>query len=216
MILKPAEWSPLSCSLLADLVDEAGFPPGVLQRRAGDRRGDRRGARLQSRRPPHLVHRLARDRAPDRRRRGEEHRPVHGRARRQGAAARLRGLRPRGRRAQGGRAVRRLRVRCASPARGCSSRSRCAEPFLELFHRFADEHVLGDPRDDDTTVTPLIHPRARRPRRRLRRARAGERRRDRPRRTRRAERAGSSTSRRSSCRARTRARSCSARSSGRC
>ena len=32
-----------------------------------------------------------------------------------------------------------------------------AEPFLELFHRFADEHVLGDPRDDDTTVTPLIH-----------------------------------------------------------
>ena len=32
-----------------------------------------------------------------------------------------------------------------------------AEPFLELFHRFADEHVLGDPRSDDTTVTPLIH-----------------------------------------------------------
>jgi len=30
MILKPAEWSPLSCSLLADLVDEAGFPPGVF------------------------------------------------------------------------------------------------------------------------------------------------------------------------------------------
>ena len=32
-----------------------------------------------------------------------------------------------------------------------------AEEFLELFHRFADEHVLGDPRADDTTVTPLIH-----------------------------------------------------------
>src|ERR1700709_392228 len=30
VILKPAEWSPLSCSLLADLADEAGFPPGVL------------------------------------------------------------------------------------------------------------------------------------------------------------------------------------------
>ena len=30
MILKPAEWSPLSCSLLADLVAEAGFPPGVF------------------------------------------------------------------------------------------------------------------------------------------------------------------------------------------
>src|SRR6185436_18722141 len=30
VILKPAEWSPLSCSLLADLSAEAGFPPGVL------------------------------------------------------------------------------------------------------------------------------------------------------------------------------------------
>jgi acyl-CoA reductase-like NAD-dependent aldehyde dehydrogenase len=30
VILKPAEWSPLSCSLLCDLVAEAGFPPGVF------------------------------------------------------------------------------------------------------------------------------------------------------------------------------------------
>ncbi len=30
VILKPAEWSPLSCSLLADLATEAGLPPGVL------------------------------------------------------------------------------------------------------------------------------------------------------------------------------------------
>src|SRR4029078_1803032 len=30
VILKPAEWSPLSCSLLADLTEEAGFPPGVF------------------------------------------------------------------------------------------------------------------------------------------------------------------------------------------
>ena len=29
-MLKPAEWSPLSCSLLCDLVAEAGFPPGVF------------------------------------------------------------------------------------------------------------------------------------------------------------------------------------------
>ena len=33
-----------------------------------------------------------------------------------------------------------------------------ARAFLELFHRSADEHVLGDPRDDATTVSPLIHP----------------------------------------------------------
>jgi betaine-aldehyde dehydrogenase/5-carboxymethyl-2-hydroxymuconic-semialdehyde dehydrogenase len=31
-------------------------------------------------------------------------------------------------------------------------------PFLELFHRFTDEHVLGDPRDDATTIAPMIHP----------------------------------------------------------
>ena len=30
VILKPAEWSPLSCSLLADLAHEAGLPPGVF------------------------------------------------------------------------------------------------------------------------------------------------------------------------------------------
>jgi len=30
VILKPPEWAPLSCSLLADLADQAGFPPGVL------------------------------------------------------------------------------------------------------------------------------------------------------------------------------------------
>ena len=29
-MLKPAEWSPLSCSLLADLAHEAGLPPGVF------------------------------------------------------------------------------------------------------------------------------------------------------------------------------------------
>jgi acyl-CoA reductase-like NAD-dependent aldehyde dehydrogenase len=33
-----------------------------------------------------------------------------------------------------------------------------AEEFMERFHRFADEHVLGDPRSDTTTVSPLIHP----------------------------------------------------------
>ena len=30
VVLKPPEWAPLSCSLLADLTDEAGFPPGVF------------------------------------------------------------------------------------------------------------------------------------------------------------------------------------------
>jgi betaine-aldehyde dehydrogenase/5-carboxymethyl-2-hydroxymuconic-semialdehyde dehydrogenase len=31
-------------------------------------------------------------------------------------------------------------------------------PFLERFHAAVDRHVLGDPRDDRTTISPLIHP----------------------------------------------------------
>lgn len=30
VVIKPPEWSPLTCSLLADFADEAGLPPGVL------------------------------------------------------------------------------------------------------------------------------------------------------------------------------------------
>jgi betaine-aldehyde dehydrogenase/5-carboxymethyl-2-hydroxymuconic-semialdehyde dehydrogenase len=33
-----------------------------------------------------------------------------------------------------------------------------AGEFLERFHRAIDEHVLGDPRDEATTISPLIHP----------------------------------------------------------
>ena len=32
------------------------------------------------------------------------------------------------------------------------------EPFLERFHAAVDRHVLGDPREAQTTVSPLIHP----------------------------------------------------------
>src|SRR5919201_1260845 len=32
-----------------------------------------------------------------------------------------------------------------------------ADAFLERFHAATDAHVLGDPRDDETTISPLIH-----------------------------------------------------------
>jgi betaine-aldehyde dehydrogenase/5-carboxymethyl-2-hydroxymuconic-semialdehyde dehydrogenase len=32
------------------------------------------------------------------------------------------------------------------------------DAFLDKFHAATDGHVLGDPRDDATTVSPLIHP----------------------------------------------------------
>ncbi len=44
VVLKPAEWSPLSCSLLMDLVLEAEFPPGVFNLVQGI--GDEVGAAL--------------------------------------------------------------------------------------------------------------------------------------------------------------------------
>ena len=43
VVLKPPEWAPLTCSLLGDLADEAGLPPGRAQHRARHRR--RRRAR---------------------------------------------------------------------------------------------------------------------------------------------------------------------------
>ena len=78
VILKPAEWSPLSCSLLGDLVHEAGFPPGVFNVVQGIGEEVGAAAHLPRRRAPDLVHRLARDRAAHRRRSRAQHRPVHG------------------------------------------------------------------------------------------------------------------------------------------
>ena len=46
VILKPPEWAPLSCSMLADLTGEAGFPPGVFNVLQGI--GEEAGAALVS------------------------------------------------------------------------------------------------------------------------------------------------------------------------
>ena len=69
VVLKPAEWSPLSCSMLADLVAEADLPPGVFNLVQGI--GEEVGAALVAdpRVAAHVVHGLARDRTPHRRRR---------------------------------------------------------------------------------------------------------------------------------------------------
>ena len=89
------------------------------------------------------------------------------------------------------------------------------DAFLERFHRFTDEHVLGDPRDDPTTVSPLIHPEhLARVAGFVDRARANG---DRIVRGGKVWRpAGSGTSRRWSSRGRTTPRSCSRRCSARC
>ena len=181
MILKPAEWSPLSCSLLADLVAEAGFPPGVFNIVQGI--GEEVGAALVSH-PG--VRRVSFTGSPET-------------ARHIGVAAASNIVPFTGE--LGGKgpllvfadsdleaAARKAAGQFDDAGQVCLAGTRLlveedvADEFLELFHRFADEHVLGDPRNDDTTVTPLIHRRALRAGSRFRRPRAGERRRDRSRR----------------------------------
>jgi len=156
VILKPAEWSPLSCSLLADLSLEAGLPPGVLNVVQGI--GEEVGAALVSH-PG--VRRISFTGSPET-------------ARAIGVAAATNIVPFTGE--LGGKGPLLVFADCdlEAAARRAAGQyddagqvflagtrllveAPVADRFLELFHRFTDEHVLGDPRDDATTVAPLIH-----------------------------------------------------------
>ena len=128
-----------------------------LQHRAGDRRGGRRRARLAPGVPP-------RSRSRDRRRPpARSATPPRATSSRSRASSAARGrflvfadcdLEAAARKAAG-------QYDDAGQVCLAGTRLLVEEPvagaFLELFHRFVDEHVLGDPRDDATTVSPLIH-----------------------------------------------------------
>jgi acyl-CoA reductase-like NAD-dependent aldehyde dehydrogenase len=156
VILKPAEWSPLSCSLLADLAAEAGMPPGVLNVVQGI--GEEVGAALVSH-PG--VRRISFTGSPET-------------ARHIGVAAAQNIVPFTGE--LGGKgpllvfddcdleaAARKAAGQYDDSGQVCLAGTRLlvqesiAGALLELFHRFTDEHVLGDPRDDATTVSPMIH-----------------------------------------------------------
>jgi betaine-aldehyde dehydrogenase/5-carboxymethyl-2-hydroxymuconic-semialdehyde dehydrogenase len=157
VVLKPAEWSPLSCSLLADLTVEAGFPPGVFNLVQGI--GEEAGAALVSH---PLLRRISFTGSP------ETGRLI-------GVAA-ARNLVP-FTAELGGKspflvfadadldaAARKAAGQYDDAGQVCLAGTRLlveqsvADEFLERFHRYTDEHVLGDPRLDVTTVSPLIHP----------------------------------------------------------
>ena len=77
VVLKPAEWSPHACSMLADLVAEAGFPPGVFNIVQGI--GEEVGAALTADR---RVRRISFTGSPEAARHigvaaAQQHRPVH-------------------------------------------------------------------------------------------------------------------------------------------
>jgi betaine-aldehyde dehydrogenase/5-carboxymethyl-2-hydroxymuconic-semialdehyde dehydrogenase len=157
VVLKPPEWAPLSCSLLADLTAEAGLPPGVFNVVQGI--GEEAGAAL-----------VASDRV---RRVSFTGSSETGRLVGAAAAANLVPFTAE----LGGKgpllvfadadldaAARKAALQYDDSGQNCMAGTRllveesAAGEFLERFHAAVDEHVLGDPRDDATTISPLIHP----------------------------------------------------------
>jgi 5-carboxymethyl-2-hydroxymuconic-semialdehyde dehydrogenase len=157
VVLKPAEWSPLSCSLLADLVAEAGFPPGVFNVVQGI--GEEAGAALVAH---PLIRRVSFTGSPET-------------ARHIGIAA-ARNIVPFTGELGGKNpfvvfadadvdaAARKAAGQYDDAGQVCLAGTRLlieesiSDAFLEKFHTYVDQHVLGDPRQDGTTVSPLIHP----------------------------------------------------------
>jgi 5-carboxymethyl-2-hydroxymuconic-semialdehyde dehydrogenase len=157
VVLKPAEWSPLSCSLLADLVAEAGFPPGVFNVVQGI--GEEAGAALVAH---PLIRRVSFTGSPET-------------ARHIGIAA-ARNIVPFTGELGGKNpfvvfadadvdaAARKAAGQYDDAGQVCLAGTRLLieesifDAFLEKFHTYVDQHVLGDPRQDGTTVSPLIHP----------------------------------------------------------
>jgi betaine-aldehyde dehydrogenase/5-carboxymethyl-2-hydroxymuconic-semialdehyde dehydrogenase len=157
VVLKPAEWSPLSCSLLADLVHEAGLPPGVFNLVQGI--GEEAGAALVAH---PLIRRVSFTGSPET-------------AQQIGVAA-ARNLVPfTGE--LGGKgplivfddadldaAAAKAAGQYDDSGQVCLAGTRLlvqesiGEEFLARFHAAVDRHVLGDPREQDTTVSPMIHP----------------------------------------------------------
>ncbi|MHB1929764.1 MAG: aldehyde dehydrogenase family protein [Acidimicrobiales bacterium] len=157
VVLKPAEWSPLSCSLLADLADAAGLPPGVLNVVQGV--GEQVGAALVN---DPRVRRISFTGSPE-----------TGRVIARAAAANLVPFTGE----LGGKgpflvfddadldaAAAKAAVMYDDAGQVCLAGTRLLvqadvrDEFVARFHEHTDRHVLGDSRDPATTVTPLIHP----------------------------------------------------------
>jgi acyl-CoA reductase-like NAD-dependent aldehyde dehydrogenase len=157
VILKPAEWSPLSASLLGDLADEAGLPPGVLNIVQGI--GEEVGAALVA--DPRVA-RISFTGSPEA-------------ARHIGVAA-ARNIVP-FTAELGGKgplivfadadidaAAKKAAGQYDDSGQVCLAGTRLLvdetvrDDFLERFHRYTDTHVPGDSRDAATTMSPVIHP----------------------------------------------------------
>lgn len=157
VILKPAEWSPLSCSMLMDLVDEAGFPPGVFNLVQG--LGEEAGSALVN---DPRVRRISFTGSPE-----------TGRLIGEAAASHLIPFTAE----LGGKgpfivfadsdleaAAAKAAVMYDDAGQVCLAGTRLLveqsvrEEFLDRFEAHARSHVMGDSREPSTTLSPLIHP----------------------------------------------------------
>jgi betaine-aldehyde dehydrogenase/5-carboxymethyl-2-hydroxymuconic-semialdehyde dehydrogenase len=157
VILKPAEWSPLSCSLLMDLVEEAGFEPGVFNMVQGF--GDEVGAALVN---DPRVRRISFTGSPE-----------TGRVIGEAAAKNLVPFTAE----LGGKgpfivfddadligAAQKAAVMYDDAGQVCLAGTRLLvqrsvlPSFVEQLRTQTDRLVLGDSRDSQTSLTPLIHP----------------------------------------------------------
>jgi betaine-aldehyde dehydrogenase/5-carboxymethyl-2-hydroxymuconic-semialdehyde dehydrogenase len=157
VVLKPAEWSPLSCSLLMDLVLEAEFPAGVFNLVQGF--GKEVGAALVA---DTRVRRISFTGSPE-----------TGRSIGVAAAKNLVPFTAE----LGGKgpfvvfadadlsaAAKKAALMYDDAGQVCLAGTRLIieasvqDEFLERFTRETKKHVLGDSRDATTTISPLIHP----------------------------------------------------------
>jgi betaine-aldehyde dehydrogenase/5-carboxymethyl-2-hydroxymuconic-semialdehyde dehydrogenase len=157
VILKPAEWAPLSASLLADLAEEAEMPPGVLNIVQGI--GDEVGAALVSDR---RVRRISFTGSPETGR----HIGVAAARNITPFTAELGGKGPLVVFADSDldAAAKKAAGQYDDSGQVCLAGTRLlvevsvSREFMELFNAYTDKHVLGDSRNPATTISPLVHP----------------------------------------------------------
>ena len=157
VVLKPPEWAPLACSLLGDLTVEAGMPPGVFNVLQGI--GEEAGAAL-VRHP--LIRRVSFTGSPETARHighaaAENIVPFTAELGGKGAFVVFAD-------ADLDAAARKAAVMYDDAGQVCLAGTRLLvedtvrEAFLERFDAAVDAQTLGDPRLEETTISPLIHP----------------------------------------------------------
>ena len=156
VILKPADWSPLSASLLGDLIAESGMPPGVFNIVQG---GAELGNALTS--DPAIKRISFTGSVPTARIIGKNaaENIVPFTAELGGKSALLVFED-----ADIDAAAKKAAGQYDDSGQVCMAGSRLIvqesvkDEFLRKFHEYADAHVMGDSRDPSTTISAMIHP----------------------------------------------------------